>query len=322
RSKANHEVAQKENASILLDDDYLKNYNGFDPNSTEAYIIFSLYQNAFLEQGLNLAAKVQKQLRDRVSRYDRGVKQAGFLVLFKTTMPSILTETGFLSNADERAFISSTKGQEYIASAIYRAFKEYKSETEDTRYKKDEVDEIKDLPKINYDSLSKEVSKNNENDVVNNDSIIAEANKNEVVKKDTIKPEIKISPDTVKKNVQKEQPKQVKEQPKQAKENKNFAKENTSKEVPKVNKVVYKVQFTTSPVKLSKTNEVYRKFPDVYEYFNGGIYKYATGEYKSITETKPLLNEIRNKGYKDAFIVAFSNGERITLEEARKLLQK
>lgn len=322
RSKANLEVAQKENASILLEDDYLKNYNGFDPNSTEAYIIFSLYQNAFLEQGLNLAAKVQKQLRDRVSRYDRGVKQAGFLVLFKTTMPSILTETGFLSNADERAFISSTKGQEYIASAIYRAFKEYKSETEDTRYKKDEVDEIKDLPKINYDSLSKEVSKNNENDVVNNDSIIAEANKNEVVKKDTIKPEIKISPDTVKKNVQKEQPKQVKEQPKQAKENKNFAKENTSKEVPKVNKVVYKVQFTTSPVKLSKTNEVYRKFPDVYEYFNGGIYKYATGEYKSITETKPLLNEIRNKGYKDAFIVAFSNGERITLEEARKLLQK
>lgn len=185
RSKANLEVAQKENASILLEDDYLKKYDGFDPNSTEAYIIFSLYQNAFLEQSLSLASKVQKQLRDRASRFDRGIKQAGFLVLFKTTMPSILVETGFLSNSFERTFISSVKGQEYIASAIYRAFKEYKSGVESTKYKKDDVDELKDLPKVNYDSLANEISKNNEKDAVNADSVKVETKENIVIKKDS-----------------------------------------------------------------------------------------------------------------------------------------
>ncbi|MFA6923554.1 MAG: N-acetylmuramoyl-L-alanine amidase [Bacteroidales bacterium] len=320
RSKANLEVAQKENASILLEDDYLKKYNGFDPNSAEGYIIFSLYQNAFLEQSLTLASKVQKQLKDRVSRYDRGVKQAGFLVLFKTTMPSILIETGFLSNPDEAVFMSSTKGQEYIALAIYRAFKEYKSEVENTSYKKDEVDEIKDLPKINYDSLANEISKNNEKNVVNNDSVKVEINKNPEIKKDTIKPNIKNLPDTIKKNVKKEQPKQVKENKNTT--NNNIVKDNSHKENPKTNKIVFKIQLTTSPVKLSKTSEIYKKFPNVYEYYNSGSYKYATGAFKSITETKTLLTEIRNKGYKDAFVVAFNNGERITLEEAKKILQK
>lgn len=122
----NLEVAKKENASILKEEDYMDHYDGFDPNSPEAYIIFSLYQNANLDQSLDIASKVQKQFKERVGLRDRGVLQAGFIVLYRTTMPSILIETGYLTNAKDEKFLLSKDGQVYIASAIYRAFKEYK----------------------------------------------------------------------------------------------------------------------------------------------------------------------------------------------------
>ena len=126
KSAANLEVAKTENSAILLESDHAINYEGFDPNSDEAYIIFSIFQNLFLDQSLDMAMRVQQQFRERVSRVDRGVKQAGFWVLYKTTMPGILVETGFLSNPEEEKFLLSENGQIYIASAIYRAFKEYK----------------------------------------------------------------------------------------------------------------------------------------------------------------------------------------------------
>jgi len=126
RSAKNLEVAKKENAAILLESDYSKNYDNFDPNSAESYITFSLIQNAYREQSMQLAENVQNQFENRVHRINRGVKEAGFLVLVYTTMPSILIETGFLSNPEEEKFLLSEKGQDYIASAIYRAFKAYK----------------------------------------------------------------------------------------------------------------------------------------------------------------------------------------------------
>jgi len=130
RSAKNLEVAKKENAAILLESDYSKNYNNFDPNSAESYITFSLIQNAYREQSMQLAESVQNQFENRVHRINRGVKEAGFLVLVYTTMPSILIETGFLSNPEEERFLLSEKGQDYIASAIYRAFKGYKNSIE------------------------------------------------------------------------------------------------------------------------------------------------------------------------------------------------
>lgn len=127
KSDANLEVAKKENAVVLLEDDYSQQYDGFDPNSPEANIIFSFFQNAHLNQSLEMASLVQNQFRERVQRVDRGVKQAGFLVLYRTTMPGILVETGFLTNPDEEAYLNSDEGQSYIASAIYRALREYRS---------------------------------------------------------------------------------------------------------------------------------------------------------------------------------------------------
>jgi len=130
RTKENLDVAMKENAAILFEEDYDEQYQGFDPNSPESYIIFSLMQNTFLGQSLNFASYVQGQFRERAGRIDRGIRQAGFIVLYQTTMPSVLIEVGFVSNEEEERFLMSDQGQSYIASAIFRAFRDYKESIE------------------------------------------------------------------------------------------------------------------------------------------------------------------------------------------------
>lgn len=131
KTKGNLDVAKRENAAILYEEDYKRKYEGFDPNSDEANIIFNMYQNAFLEQSLSYASKVQAEFKKNKNLTDKGVKQAGFLVLWKTSMPSVLIETGFLTNAEEEKYLGSQKGQDQIAFAIYKAFKNYKAEVEE-----------------------------------------------------------------------------------------------------------------------------------------------------------------------------------------------
>ncbi|MDD4848442.1 MAG: N-acetylmuramoyl-L-alanine amidase [Bacteroidales bacterium] len=130
KTNDNLEVAKKENAAILLEANYEDDYAGFDPTSDEDMIAMTMFQSGSMKESNNLAYKVQRQFVDRVGRKDRGVKQAGFWVLYKTTMPGILIELGFLSNASEEQFLMSEEGKTYMASAIYRAFKEYKEEFE------------------------------------------------------------------------------------------------------------------------------------------------------------------------------------------------
>ncbi len=128
KSKDNLEVAVKENSAVLYEKNYKDKYSGYEPNSPESYIVMSLYQNAYLDMSLNLAEKVQTEYEQRAKRKNLGVKQAGFLVLWKTTMPSILTEVGFISNRNEERYLNSQYGQDIIASAIYRAIRDYLKE--------------------------------------------------------------------------------------------------------------------------------------------------------------------------------------------------
>ena len=123
---ANLQVAMKENSVITFEKDYETKYEGFDPNSVESYIIFSLMQNTYLRQSTEFATLVQDQFRERVGRKDRGVRQAGFVVLWRTTMPSVLVELGYITNPEEEKFLMSEQGQDYLASAIFRAFRDYK----------------------------------------------------------------------------------------------------------------------------------------------------------------------------------------------------
>jgi N-acetylmuramoyl-L-alanine amidase len=150
KNEANLNVAMKENAAILLEEDQGEQYEGFDANAPESYIKFSLLQDTYLDQSTDMATHIQKQFKDRAGRKDRGVYQAGFLVLWRTAMPGVLVELGFLSNPSEEKFLLSEDGQVYMASAIYRAFKDYKLEYEKENYSK-EVEgkvEIKEEPAL------------------------------------------------------------------------------------------------------------------------------------------------------------------------------
>jgi N-acetylmuramoyl-L-alanine amidase len=131
KAEGNLDVAQRENSVILLEDNYKQKYNGFDPNSPEAYIFFSLYQNAHMQQSITLADKVESNYKTD-GRYSRGVKQAGFWVLWRTNMPSILTETGFLTNPTEEKYLSSSSGQQQVAQDIFNAITQYKNEWSET----------------------------------------------------------------------------------------------------------------------------------------------------------------------------------------------
>lgn len=128
KSDKNLEIVKTENSVILYEKNYKNQYFGFEPDSPETYIVLSLYQNAFIDMSLNLAEKIQQQFSEKANRGSLGVKQAPFLVLWQTTMPSVLTEVGFISNKEEEIYLNTQYGQDLIASAIYRAIKDYFNE--------------------------------------------------------------------------------------------------------------------------------------------------------------------------------------------------
>ncbi|MBL4669453.1 MAG: N-acetylmuramoyl-L-alanine amidase, partial [Flavobacteriales bacterium] len=268
KSESNLNVAKRENSSILLEEDYKTKYSDFDPNSPESYIVLTMRQDAFIDQSLSFASKIQKQFKERVGRKDRGVKQAGFLVLHQTNMPSVLIETGFLTNREEEKFLVSDVGQDYLSSAIYRAFKEYKKELES----KDGVTE----------------------------NIVDE------------KEEIKKPKEVVVKEVKPKTKEQIKKEKKDKKINKG---EVIAKGV------VFKVQLATSSKKLELLPQNFKGIKNVEIYNAGGLYRYVVGKETNITDANSLQLRIRNKGYKDAFIIAFSDGKRISVSAALNLLK-
>ena len=151
--KANMDVAMRENSAIYLEDNYKQKYEGFDPKSPESYIVFSLMQNTYLNQSLKIAEQVENQFSTRANRKSRGVKQAPFYVISRTNMPSILIECGFLTNPKEEEFLHSDLGQDYIASAIFRAFRSYKESVE---VKEDKVEQDTSISKIIQNNIKLE----------------------------------------------------------------------------------------------------------------------------------------------------------------------
>lgn len=132
KSEGNLAVAKRENDVILMEKDFEERYEGFDPNSPEAHIYFSFLQSAYMEQSLKLAALVESNFKE-IKRNSRGVKQAGLMVLWKSKMPSILIETGFLSNKQERDYLTSENGQNELAKAIALSVDAYKKQVEKSK---------------------------------------------------------------------------------------------------------------------------------------------------------------------------------------------
>ena len=126
RNKTNFEVAKAENEVIYLEEDYEKKYSGFNPNSPESVIGLTLAQEEYLDQSILLASHIQKNFVNKLHRKDRGVKQAGFIVLHQTVMPSVLVETGFITNRVEGAYLNSKRGQQEISESIAESIVNYK----------------------------------------------------------------------------------------------------------------------------------------------------------------------------------------------------
>ena len=239
KSQDNLEVAKLENSSILKEDNYSDYYEGFNPNSAEAYIIFSLYQNVSLDHSLDLASKIQDQFKALVGVRDRGVLQAGFLVLYRATMPGVLVETGYISNISDEKYLMSQNGQNYIASAIFRALKEYKNEQG-----------------------------------IQSTSITNNSNKNEI--------------------------------------------ENTQSS----EGVIFRVQIVSSGTKINLNSKRFNNLENLYEYQHNGMYKYCTGESNSFSKMDKLKVNLQKESFKDAFVVAFQDERRISINEARKHSEK
>lgn len=155
RAEENFEVAKRENSVILLEEDYSTRYEGFDPNSPETYIMLALMQKVYFGHSIYFAKYVQDQFRERAQRKDRGVKQQGILVLAQSAMPAVLVEVGFLTNPDEEQYLMTETGQDYIASAIFRAFREYRNSIESRNI----ITQLNNSGKpYNYDNLTSESS--------------------------------------------------------------------------------------------------------------------------------------------------------------------
>lgn len=263
RSDANLAVAQLENASILLEDDYHVQYEGFDPRSPEGYIFFSMLQNAFLDQGLDLASRVQGHFRNHVKLYDRGVKQAGFLVLYKTTMPSVLIEAGFISNANEEKLLASESGQNKIAQAIFRAVKDYKHAVEK-------------IPPPRYDETAAA-------DVSDEQADTSSGNPGGGTASSVTGP--------------------------------------ATDQASATGLPVFKVQFMISKTEKRLTSPEFKGIKEIGFYFHQGMYKYTSGNENSMEDAMKIKKDLDKKGYRDSFVIAFFNGERISIDEARKLLK-
>jgi N-acetylmuramoyl-L-alanine amidase len=252
RTDAQQKVAERENASIALEDDKGAKYRSYDL-TPDGIIALQFQLAVFHRQSILFAGMIQKEFK-RIGRYDRGVKQAGFLVLYKTTMPSVLIETAFLPNPTEEKLIGSVEGQQKMAQAMFQAFINYKNATEGKT----------------------------------------------VLGGTTVQNNTETRP--VQNNITKPQ--------------------DLPKESPKEQGLVFKVQIETSNKAIS-TKSSHFKGLEIFEYQDNSLYKYCAGSFPNdLQGAKNYKNELTQMGFSNAFVVAFLDGERISIEKALKLAEK
>jgi N-acetylmuramoyl-L-alanine amidase len=288
RTEENLEVAKKENSVILIEDNYEQRYAGFNPNSSESYIMFEFLQDKNMEKSVQLATLVQRQFKSTAKRIDKGVHQAGFLVLRATSMPSVLIELGYISTPDEESYLLSEAGSSALAESIYKAFVAYKK-----------------------------TAKSGQTGA-----------KVKATEPETPEPEAMEAPATdmvPTADQQEEAPRTAQEQPRKtagsakgsgtAKATGSAAKGSGSSAAK--GKPVFKIQILTSSTELPKGSKKLKGLIPVSYYKEGGIYKYTYGEstdYNKILRTK---REITAK-FKDCFIIAFKDGKKTDVNAAIK----
>ena len=288
RASDNLDVAKRENSVILVEDNYKQRYAGFDPKSSESYIMFELMQDNNMSNSVELAKMIQHEACSLSGRQNKGVHQAGFLVLRETSMPGCLIELGFLTTPDEEAFLDSSNGQDLLAHGIFNAFLKYKKK---------------------YGARNSATSS----------SVKTEEPKTDSSKK---QPAAKEQP---KQPAAKEQPKQpaTKEQPKQP-----AAKEQPKQPATKVEPVpaqkvdptsgsrpIFKVQIGASSQQLPPDSPEFKGLANVESYQENGMVKYTVGASPDFNEINRLRKSIFDK-FPEAFVIAFKDGVKMDVAQA------
>lgn len=282
-NQRNFEVAKSENESIYFEDDYQTKYAKYNINSPESIIGLTLMQEEFLSQSIDVAKRIQDNFTDRLKRVDRKVKQAGFVVLHQTFMPSVLVEAGFLTNKKEGAYLNSANGQKAIAKAIADAIVSYKN-----TYLGDSI-----------------------NSVENND--ISKPVNNKPVNTTTTVKDNKEADNTSKESVRK---KKVTYTPKK----KVAMVQDLKKEVPKKHTVntsyVFKVQLLASSKNIPLVPANFKSLRKISKEKHNNLYRYFYGSTNSYDQARANQKVAIAKGYKDCFVVAFKGGAKIPLSQA------
>jgi N-acetylmuramoyl-L-alanine amidase len=261
RTESQQKVAERENSIISLEDDKGAKYKDFDL-SPDAIIAKQLQLSVFLNHSILFAENLQREFK-RIGRHDRGVKQAGFLVLYKTTMPSVLIESGFLTNPTEEKFLGSKDGQTQMAEAMFKAFENYKNQLEGNK----SSSPGKESPSSSGSGTASEQA----------------TEKSETIAVATIEENI-LPTDT--------------------------------------SGLIFRVQIETSERKIAPQSPRFKGL-EVFEYKQDKFFKYCTGAFpKDLVSAKHYKNELVEMGFANAFVVAFYNGERISIEKAIKLAEK
>ncbi|MGB3145508.1 MAG: N-acetylmuramoyl-L-alanine amidase [Maribacter sp.] len=279
-NKQNFEIAKKENSVIYLEDNYENRYADYDINSPESVIGLTIMQEEFLDQSIALAKMIQENFSNKLQRTDRKVKQAGFIVLHQTFMPSVLVETGFLTNKEEGSYLNSSKGQAEMGKAIAAAVLNYKEgvkpsssskETVQTKTPEESfVEQKEEVTKAVKEAVAivEKPEKESDSNAVNNEPVVSTATAKEAM---------------------------------------------SSEEVAK--SVVFKVQLMASGKNLSLVSENFNGLSNISQEPYKNLYRYMYGETRSYREAKMMQSLASGKGYPTAYIVAYRLGERVPLKE-------
>jgi N-acetylmuramoyl-L-alanine amidase len=358
-------VATRENSVIFLEDDYEKKYEGFDPDSEESYIIMSNYTSAYVIQSANLGLKIQEEYKSKAGRIDKGVHRQSIWVLWRTAMPSILTEIGYLTNPLEEEFLASEKGQDYISKSIYRGLRKYKDELEGN--KKEYNDDIENQSPLDNENIKaghlpgeKAKDEDEDEEEIKKDTVViikdnkkdtvviyeeVDKNKGIIAIFDSTKLEKGIETKTTTIKSPAERTKEIKDSVAKvnaarmklkldsiatAKAREKWKADSIAAVIKEQNKKVevvakddikFKVQFASSDVKLDLKEKRFADIKNGWFYKVNTTYKYTSGNFATMAEAIAHQGVLRENGFKDCFVVAFKNGERIDVNEAKRLLE-
>lgn len=331
RAKDNLDVAMRENSVISMEKDYQQTYQGFDPNSSESYIIFEFIQGKNMERSVELARMIQNKVCANANRPDKGVHQAGFLVLRETSMPSCLIELGFITTPDEEQLLNNDSRIDEIAKGIYQAFAKYRNkyDTKSTsvpyRSTKEDTDDMPSVVPVAYKKTKAEPAeqstpsnkkKTSKKEVVKADSVKKEVvptkKETAVVKKETSTPQKDIASSKKETTPAKKESNSIKNETSSVKKESTSVKKNNVKNVAEP---IFKLQILASD-RILKDGDAHFKGEKGSEYYKeNGMFKYTLGASADYNEINRLRKSLAEK-FPQAFIIAFKNGQKYNVQQA------